>query len=232
MFGFGKALTSITIAVIGSALLWWNTSEDHSHDRSAPVAEAIPEDGQNSGGCTNTYGAIGEPGLQAESRRRMFLIKPHGYVNIGSYSVPGYYTLIMFSAPWCAPCTLVRKQAMVWLEKYPNLMVVDLDIGTLGDVDPKSSSILADLGRSVALPAALFINPFGVYINTGKGPGVAPPVSGAEAIFRALCAFDKRGHKEVISFPLDTIKRLKELKALQDMNSRPSHPHKNVDSIQ
>jgi len=149
------------------------------------------------------------------SKERIFLIKPSGYVNLGTYNVPGYYTLIVFSAAWCTPCAQVRSQAAGWLDKYPNLVLVDLDIGADSALDAKSSSILADLGREITLPAALLVNPFGVYMNAGKGDGIAPPFSGAEAIKSLMDNFDKRKHKEVVPFAVETKKRFLELKQMK-----------------
>jgi thiol-disulfide isomerase/thioredoxin len=145
----------------------------------------------------------------------MFIVRPMGYVNVGSYTVPGYYTLIVFSAPWCAPCRKLQSEALVWLEKYPNLVFVDLDVGTASSLNQKSSAVLADLDREVLLPAALLMNPFGVYINGGKTLGVAPPFSGADAIRSVMVGFAKRKHKDVVPFDGETEKRLRELKRLR-----------------
>jgi hypothetical protein len=63
------------------------------------------------------------------------------------------------------------------------------------------------------------VNPFGVYMNAAKGAGIAPPLSGSEAISEALVALGNRAHRDVISFPAETPKRFKELETLQNMDA-------------
>ena len=153
---------------------------------------------------------LGEPKAK-DAQQRLFLIKANGYVNVGSLSAPGYYTLIIFSAPWCVPCAEVHAHARDWLERYQNLVIVDLDIGTKADVDPKGAAILADLDRKVVLPAALLLNPFGLYINASRNGGIAPPVSGAPAIIEAMNALAARTHKQIIPLEPDPLRRLRSL---------------------
>jgi thiol-disulfide isomerase/thioredoxin len=155
--------------------------------------------------------------LKTPSNDRLFLVKPEGYVHTGVYSVPGYYTLMLFSAAWCAPCTELRQQAPGWLDKYPNLVIVELDISGRGEaLRNVESAILADLDYRVALPAAILLNPFGVYINSHEGSGVAPPVSGYDAIVQRMdTLFPKRKHQQVM--PMESQAAMERLRSLHNM---------------
>jgi thiol-disulfide isomerase/thioredoxin len=158
------------------------------------------------------------PASYRAARRRLFRIKPSGYLSVSSYAVPGYYTVLIFSAAWCEPCKLIQPRAIEWLEKYPNLVIVDLDIGARDTLDPSSSAILADFDRQTALPAALFINPFGIYMNAGRRDGIAPPLSGVDSITGAISTLASRAHKDVIPFGAASTKRLRELASWQAEN--------------
>jgi len=167
---------------------------------------------------------------QLVPRARLFLIKPKGYVHAGAYSVPGYYTLIIFSASWCAPCGKLREQALGWLKRYPNLVIVDLDIGSNSEsgLSTESSAILADLGNDVALPAALLFSPFGIYINTSNGQRLAPAVSGYESITTRIAGLSKRKYQIAVEMPeksvLNNLRMLEGAKLHYAYSSFPPNP--------
>jgi thiol-disulfide isomerase/thioredoxin len=163
----------------------------------------------------------GQPQAQTQ---RLFMIKPKGYVHVGQYSAPGYYTLILFSAPWCVPCNKLREHAPEWLAAFPNLVIVDLDIGTNNGnngVDEEGSAILADLDYNSALPAALLLNPFGLYVNKQDQTGIARAICGYDEILsRIESALRKRKHLEVI--PMGAGNSLASLARLESRSRRNS----------
>jgi hypothetical protein len=142
------------------------------------------------------------PPKREEWSGRLYLVKPSSYVHVGTYVIPGYYTLLVFSARWCLPCTDLRRLIPGLLRKYKNLVFVDLDVGRGNALGREQCSILADLDRSTSLPAALLVNPFGLYLNRQGPDGIAHAISGcAQIIERVDSALAKRKHTEVI--PMD-----------------------------
>jgi hypothetical protein len=140
----------------------------------------------------------------------MFTVKPSDYVNIGTYSVSGYYTLIVFSTDWCVPCKQVGLLAPGWLERNPDLVVVDIDIGAVKGrpVDPnnpllelESSAIIHQFAaKEIPIPAALFVSQYCFYMNPGNGPDLAPPISGIDSIKEAVKDFGTRKPGKVLPF--------------------------------
>lgn len=148
---------------------------------------------------------------------RLILIKPKGFVHAGSYSVPGYYTLILFSATWCIPCSSLRERLPGLLRKYPNLAIIDLDVTGKDGVNPESSAILTDLSAESPLPAALFFNPFGLYINKQDPSGIASAITGADDILRRIDrALKKRKYSKPL--PLDNKSIIEKLYHFQARN--------------
>lgn len=112
--------------------------------------------------------AEGEP----DHKTRLFRTSASGFVHIGSLSYPGYYTLILFSAKWCAPCRVLWSEAPTWVEEFPNLVVVDVDVGeganADGALDGPEAAVLQAVGMKT-LPAALCVGPFGQTVGASEG---------------------------------------------------------------
>lgn len=185
----------------------------------ADMEEPDSKEAPDKGGPDQGEGSSGAA-RELPEHERLFLIKPRDYVHAGAYGVPGYYTLILFSASWCAPCGKVREHAPEWLDRYPNLVIVDLDIGSEDGVSSKAASILEDLeGEGTMLPSALLLNPFGLYANRSTGNGQAPPVSGYDEIVeRFTKALPMRKHSEVIP-----MRGAKTLRSLRSLHSEKDH---------
>lgn len=158
-------------------------------------------------------------GRNVGSSDRLFLIRPSGYIHAGSLSVPGHYTIVTFSAEWCLPCTKLREEAPEWLRLFPNLAIVDVDIGSEGEVGGMESAILGDiLEDRGTLPAALLFNPYGLYTNRQPGQGMAPVVGYSAIKNNIERGFSKRKYRDVL--PMDAESAFKRLRAMQ---SRGQH---------
>jgi hypothetical protein len=175
-----------------------------------------PTRGAGAGKIPNEFLPIRrEPELdfQNELHERLYLVKSQGHVYAGNYAVPGYYTLMVFSSAWCLPCKELRKKSPALLDRYRNLIIVDIDIGKGDDLDPLGVSLLADLGEKSTLPAALLFNPFGLYMNRQKPSGVAGAICGYEEILtRIEAAIKRRKNRKVIPMDGDIVRsRLSDL---------------------
>lgn len=127
------------------------------------------------------------PAASGFAHERLFFITKDNYFHTSEVLVPGYYTLVFFSAKTCAPCGAIRENFIPWLDSLPSLVIVDIDLEWNNDVrrdqsraryDEKLLTSFGCRGRgcsSVAVPAALLFDPFGIYI-------VGPPQSGWEVI--------------------------------------------------
>jgi hypothetical protein len=94
---------------------------------------------------------------------RSFKVVARGPFSLSSVMCPGYYTLVVFSAKWCTNCHVFWASVPNYLEKYPNLVAVEVDcddLFTSGKQNDKGQ-FLTKLGFKGALPAAYLISPYG-----------------------------------------------------------------------
>lgn len=145
------ASVGLTIAIIGCQI-------------SGPMHAPIEEQPQFKG-ARNGESAPMDLAIPTPNHERMWTATARGPVFTPSLAVRGYYTFIMFSAPWCDACKKIWGQIPAYLEKYPNVAAVDLDIGSNspnGTLDGPEGLIVTDIGcGGNALPAAMIIHPLG-----------------------------------------------------------------------
>ncbi len=118
---------------------------------------------------------------------RMFLIQPDGANAPSEYIVPGYYTVVIYSASWCPVCKGLREQIRQILPTLPHVVVVDLDVTKQPEM-PELTFVPSFLnrGENITLPAALFFDPVGTYINAKRDAPRAPPVNDPDKVLRNL----------------------------------------------
>ncbi len=113
--------------------------------------------------------------------KRFFFFRPEAAYRISDVVVPGRYTIVVLSAEWCAPCTVLRRELKQATELNSQIVVVDIDVSKA-----KSSShfSLAPFGLSsvnVALPSVFVFDPYWSVINPGDKPSIPPPIQGYDA---------------------------------------------------
>lgn len=109
-----------------------------------------------------------------QGNKRLYYITKDGPIHLSDVLVPGYFTLVTFSASWCIPCGVVRENYPRWLDSLPNLVIVDIDL--FSNSTAEDERLLAAYGTltpeaGIQLPAALLFDPWGHY-------AVAPPQEG------------------------------------------------------
>lgn len=137
---------------------------------------------------------------------RYILFKPNRIWHMSEVIAPGYYTLIVLSADWCAPCRPLRFKLNELSKKNSNLVIVDIDVSSAKRMDHFSAKPFEVTSSNLQLPAAFLFDPYGVYINSQSTPNsVGAPITGEENIMsRVSYFFDKRDRKEIIAELEDT----------------------------
>lgn len=126
--------------------------------------------------------------LNGDPQSRLHMVEAVGrYVNLGHLACSGYYTMVIFASPSCAPCREILAQAPNWLNRYPNLVLVDVNVG---DADGPQWEVLRDLNFvGQGLPLGVLLGPLGHLMFR---------MSGAQDIQARLAKLDGRWHKRVI----------------------------------
>lgn len=104
-------------------------------------------------------------GLWREPDTRTFAVDAIGrYVNLGLVSCPGYYTLVLFCAPYCGPCLELERESPEWLRRYENLVVVQVELDDEHASAPEGPQydLLVEMGQARhSLPVAVLVTPLG-----------------------------------------------------------------------
>jgi thiol-disulfide isomerase/thioredoxin len=183
---------SVTIALVGAATACSSSAALSTNAQHLPVGNA-PNAVIDRGVVEKWEVAAPPPTIDcrnvtADARTRLYPVEAVGrYVNVGHLACSGYYTIIIFSAPSCAPCREILAQAPNWLNRYPNLVFVEVNVG---DADGPQWEILRDLnfvGQGV--PLGVLLGPLGHLMYR---------MSGADEIQMRLAKMDDRWHKGVI----------------------------------
>lgn len=123
----------------------------------------------------------------APSSRRILISAAGHFTHLSDITCPGYYTVVAFSSPGCAPCEQLWQESLHWLNTYANVLFVDVDLGL---EDGPQFQLPLDLEfKGQAVPVGILIGPFGQLMAR------APDATQIRAVFAKL---EKRRYKEPI----------------------------------
>jgi len=125
--------------------------------------------------------------VENASSRRMLVNAVGHYTHLSDVTCPGYYTVVAFSSPGCAPCEQLWEESIQWLTAYPNVLFVVIDLGLEGG--PHLQLPLDLEFRGQVVPIGVLIGPFGQLMARGRD------ASEIRAIFGKL---EKRRHRDAI----------------------------------
>lgn len=98
---------------------------------------------------------------------RMLVLQNGGkFVDLNEYVKPGFYTLFIFTTPWCGPCHVLKLEMPEFLKTKKNLKVVFINAAS-GKEDAESEVMTKMLqpmkskGLGEGFPVALMYNPAG-----------------------------------------------------------------------
>lgn len=121
---------------------------------------------------------------------RYFLLRPSQYYHVSQVIVPGYYTLVVLSASWCAPCRPLRRELNDLVARKKSIVVVEIDASEARSVAHYSVQPFEVTEKKLELPSAFLFDPFGIYINAQRrSNAVAAPISGHASITCRLRSF-------------------------------------------
>src|SRR5690606_7140817 len=93
------------------------------------------------------------------------------------------------------PCKTLWSEAPMWLERYPNVVIVDVDVSKAQaddkDMTGPEVQVLHEIGVFGTLPIAIQIGPFGQLMRAETG---------LERIRVMLYELDRRSHLHVLPF--------------------------------